>query len=131
MTKQKQGEDIRFKLAKPVVFERRKKKKTPKAFDDIAHTERYLTRAVRHTITAAESGLTAYGKAKRKSRSKNGKRYTLDTVPNVAVGSAVAMRKLTIVPIDLMRAFYSSGSRKVMRRGLEAGARAASRLLLH
>ncbi len=128
MTEQQSATKV--KLAGPVVVDRRKKKKAPRALGDIAHTESHLAQAVRHTIKAADAGLAVYTKAQRKSRRKNGKRYIYDIIPNTVDGSAVMMRKLTVVPIDLMRAGYSPTTRKVVRRSLEVGARAASRLLL-
>lgn len=125
-----QSSRVKYALAEPIVVKRKKKKRASKAYGEFAFTERHLTKAARHTIGAASAGLGRYANAQRKSRKKNGKRYVLDIVPNAVDGSAVAMRKLTVVPVDLMRAAYSPSARKVTRKTVEVGASIASRLLI-
>lgn len=114
---------ITYTFGEPIVFERRKKgkKKKKKSISvDFRQSEKHLTKAMQRTIRASDKGMTRYRKASKKSAKKRNDDLILDFVPNVIAGTAVTMRELTLVPLDLMKAAYTPQTRRIMRRSLRA-----------
>ncbi len=114
---------ITYNFGEPILLERRnkaKKKKKKTISLDFQQSERHLITAMRRTIRATDQGLIQYCKASKKSAKKGEDRMVVDFVPNVAEGTAVTMRELTLVPLDMMRAVYTPQTRRLMRRSIRA-----------
>lgn len=118
-----------YVLDAPIVFERRARKKRSPTSRDAQEIERHLSRAAHRTVRAADKGLTTYRKARKKSAAKQRDGALVDFVPNALRGSAAAMRELSIVPFDLMRAAYTPQVRRMTRRSIRFMGRMADDIL--
>jgi hypothetical protein len=123
--------ESRYVIDTPIVFERRRRssKKVSPALRDWHTTERHLTRAMKRTIRAADKGMGAYRKARRKAARRTRDGAIVDFIPNVVKGSSVAMRELALVPFDLLRATYTRQTRRIIRRSVRAAARITDDML--
>jgi hypothetical protein len=114
----------------PIVFKRRrKKKKGSAARRDARQTERYLVKAMRRSIKAADKGMTTYHRARNKSLRKSRDGAVNSLVPNVIKGSSATLQTLSLVPYDLLRAGYSRGARRVLRATFRSAARLSDNVL--
>ncbi len=119
-----------FQLAAPLVIDRRKKRKRSAYVDEAAHFERHLTRAADRMLKAADKGFAVYRKGRKKSRRERSPDYVLDIVPHLLDGSAVAARRMSLIPVDLVRAAYTRRTARLVRGNTKAASRLASRILL-
>ncbi len=126
---------IRFELNPPIVIKRRTKKRRKKkrlrtpGLQETLDAERYLARAMHRTATSVDQGMAAYRKARKKSAKKKPERVIWDFIPNTMVGTAKMSRGLTRVPVDVVKAFYSRRTRRMMRRSLQNGTRLVAETL--
>ena len=114
---------INFDFSEPIVLKRRKKKRKKKKRPlsaEMRTSERHLTRAMRRSIRAADRGMTHYRKASKKSSKKRDDGLVVDFVPNMAAATAVTMREMTLVPLDLLKAAYTPQARRIMGRAMRA-----------
>lgn len=114
---------IKFDFSEPIVLERRskqKKKKKKSLTRGLRKSEQHLSKAMQHSIQASDKGLLRYRKLSKKSANKSDEEAIVDFVPNVVEATAVTMRALTLVPLDLMRAAYTPQSRRILRRSIRA-----------
>ena len=115
---------ITYNFGEPIVLERRKKRRKKKKRESISvdfrQSEKHLTKAMHRTIRASDKGMARYRKASKKSAKKSEDGMILDFVPNVLEGTAVTMRELTLVPLDMMRAAYTPQTRRILSRSLRA-----------
>ncbi len=111
-------------LAEPIVFERSKKSGSKKnrkpRMKDADKTQRYLYKAARRTVGAAERGLSRYDKARRSSARRRRDGAIIEIVPNIAHGMAAGSKRLAPLPLDLARAGLA---RQMTRRSVRASAR--------
>jgi hypothetical protein len=110
---------IKFDFSEPIVLERRSKKKKKKKSSlarDLQKSEQHLTKAMQRSIEATDKGLLRYRKLSKKSANNSAEDAVVDFVPNVIEATAVSMRTLTLVPLDMMRAAYTPQSRRLLRR---------------
>jgi hypothetical protein len=120
----------KYILDAPIVFDKRpKRKKRSPTMRDAQETERHLSRAAHRSIKAADRGMAAYRKARRKSAARQRDGALVDFVPNMLRGSAVSIRELSLVPIDTLRAAYTPQVRKMTRRTVRSMARAADDII--
>ncbi len=122
--------DRRYVVAPPVVIDRRKKKKLSKNISDYLRSEMHLTKAAKHTLDASAAGLAVYQKRRKKVRRKRTGDFSLNLIPHVLDGSAVATRKMSLVPADLFKSFYSKRNAKRAGKGLKTASRFISRTVL-
>lgn len=120
----------RFKLAQPLVIDRRGKRKRSAYVDEAAHVERHMTRAADRAVKAFDKGVAVYRKGRKKSRRKRSADFVLDIIPHTLDGAAVAARKMSLIPVDLMRAAYTRRSARLVRSNVKAASRIASRVML-
>jgi hypothetical protein len=113
---------VEFELNPPIVIDRRrkkKKKKTPGLKEGLV-MEHHLSQAMQRTVNAADRGMKAYRKARKKSARKGDREVMIDLIPNTIIGTVKTMQGLTLVPVDLLRAVYD---RRMMRRMLKFSGR--------
>ena len=126
---------IRFELNPPIVIKRRKKKRRKKkrlrtpGLQETLDAERYLAKAIHRSVTSVDQGMTAYRKARKKSAKKKPERVIWDFIPNTMIGTAKMSRGLSKVPVDLIKAFYSRRTNRMMRRSLQSGTRLVAETL--
>jgi hypothetical protein len=113
----------------PIVFERRKKKKGAAARRDARQSERYLLKAMERSIRAADKGVAKYRKERKKSRRKSRDEVVISMVPNLIKGSSSALKALSLVPYDLLRATYTRSTRRAIRSTFRSSARVTDDLL--
>ncbi len=121
----------RFEIATPIVLVRRKKKKKKqtKTVREMANVERHLTKAAAQTLEASASGLNRFHKRRNKARGKKPRRYALDFFPHALEASVVTSRKMTSVPVELLKAFYTRRTARLASRGMGSATRAVFRIL--
>lgn len=119
----------KYVLDSPIIFERKTGKNRSKTLRDSREIERHLSRAAHRTVRAADKGLATYRKSQKKSAVKAPDEPLVDIVPNMLKGSAVMMRELSVVPLDLLRAAYTPRGRKLTRRTIRSMSRLADDLL--
>lgn len=118
-----------FELTAPIIVKRRKKRKKSKSFKEAVRVEQHVTKAMSRVIGATDAGFSAFRKSRKKSQKRESTRYALDIIPNMLDGSAVAMRRLSVVPVDLARAFYTRRTSKLVRKTVKSASRSMSRAL--
>ncbi|MCP4428658.1 MAG: hypothetical protein GY803_29580 [Chloroflexi bacterium] len=124
----------KYALGEPILFDRRRQKKKKKRkstpiLRDAQDSERHLRKATRRTLRAADAGLAAYEKARKKSARKRKDGAIISLLPNVAEGSGVALRKMALVPYDLWQAGYTKQTRRLTRRTMRTAVKLAERTL--
>lgn len=119
-----------FELTAPIVVKRRRKQKKSKAFKEAVRAEQHVTKAMARVIGATDAGFNAFRKSRKKSQKRDSARYALDIIPNVLDGSAVTMRRISVVPVDLMKAFYTRRTSKLVRKTVRSASRTVSRALV-
>lgn len=119
-----------FELTAPFVIKRRRKQKKSKAFKEAVRAEQHVTKAMARVIGATDAGFNAFRKSRKKSQKRVSARYALDIIPNVLDGSAVTMRRMSVVPVDLMKAFYTRRTSKLVRKTVKSASRTVSRALV-
>ena len=123
-------ETKKYVLDTPIVFERRSKsKKRSVTLRDASETERHLSRAAHRTVRAADKGLRTYRKQRKQSAARQEDGALVDFIPNTLKGSAVMLRELSLVPLDLLRAAYSPQVRRITRRTIRSVSRMTDDLL--
>ena len=126
---------IRFELNPPIVIKRRKKKRRKKkrlrtpGLRETLRAEQHLAKAMHRTAASVDQGMAAYRKARKKSARKKPERVILDFIPNTMIGTAKMSRGLSKVPVDLIKAFYSRRTNRMMRRSLQSGTRLVAETL--
>lgn len=110
----------KYVLDSPIILERKTSKNRSKTLRDSRKIERHLSRAARRTVQAADKGLATYHKAQKKSAVKDPDEPLVDFVPNTLKGSAVMIRQLSLVPLDLLRAANTPRGRKLTRRTIRS-----------
>lgn len=118
-----------FKLATPIVINRRRKEKKPKAVKEAVRFERHLTKAAARIINASDAGFSAFRKSRRKSQNRDSARYALDIIQNMLDGTAVSLRRMSVVPVDLMKAFYTRRTSKLVRKSVKSASGIVTRTL--
>ncbi|MCP5094953.1 MAG: hypothetical protein GY943_05310 [Chloroflexi bacterium] len=120
-------------LGKPIIFNRSKKKKkkrkTSTSLRDLQTMERQISKAMHRSVRAVDSGMSAYRKASKKSARKSKDGALVSFLPNVVKGTAVTMREMAFVPVDLVKAGYTRQGRRIVRRTVRAAARMSDELL--
>jgi hypothetical protein len=119
-----------YVIDSPIIFERRPKKKKPSPITrDVQVVERHLSQALHRTVRAADSGLSIYRKAQKKSAVRQRDGALVDIGPNMLKGSVRTMRELSLVPYDLWRAAYTPQARRMTRGTVRFMIRVADEML--
>ncbi len=119
-----------FELTAPIVIKRRRKQKKSKSFEEAVRVERHVTKAMARVIGATDAGFGAFRRSRKKSQKRESARYAMDIIPNLLDASAVTMRGVSVVPVDLMKAFYTRRTSKLVRKTVKSASRAVSRALV-
>lgn len=114
-------------MGPPIVFRRVDDADDSDTWDDLDGAERHLYRAARRTSRGVSRGLARYDEARAESAAESDDGVVVDMLPNVARGMATTTREVALVPLDLVRAAYRAGGRRVVRRGARTGVRVIDR----
>jgi hypothetical protein len=118
-------------MGPPIVLERSKKgrgkKKRKPRIKELDRAERYLYRATKRTVGAADKGLRTYDKARRRSARRYRDGAVIELVPNVTRGMVVGAGRMAPVPLDLVRAAWPRSVRRSTRRSVRSLARVMDR----
>lgn len=119
----------KFVVNRPLVFEREAEEEEKEEgrhwiIVDWEESEDHLLKAMDRSVRAADKGLSRYREARRLSMEEQDDGAIVDFVPNVMEGTAVMMRGLALVPLDVFRAGYTRRTRKLVARGVRSVARA-------
>lgn len=99
-----------------VIVRKKKKKKYTRGLKRAQRAERRVSKSANRLADAVASGIATYRKRRDKSAEKRRDGAIVEFVPNVARGVSRAMRKSSVVPYELARAFNTKRTRRRLRR---------------
>jgi hypothetical protein len=107
----------------PVVVEVRRDNREKSRFPDAHRVEKRLYRSAQRFAEATDVAIRRYNKARRASARRESDGAVLDLIPNMTRSVIDGSRRLTLVPVDLLRAGSTDSMRKLTRRSLRATGR--------